>query len=112
MASAAVCELAYTSNAYANNLKDVTVVISGTLRIPEFRNGKWCIHEITRDEMDAFITEFGGVMTTSVSRKTTCLISDDPHSNNAKVRKAKELGTPILFLNVFLSEYFPEGIPE
>lgn len=64
-------------------------------------------HFPNRNAFSEYIAARGGKTAGSVSRKTTALISNDKASNSGKMKKAKELGIPILTEEEFLS-----GIPE
>ena len=49
-----------------------------------------------RDELKTFIINRGGKVTDSVSKNTSYLICNDLNSTSSKMKKAKELGIPIL----------------
>ncbi len=50
----------------------------------------------TRDEIVEIIEDMGGRVTNSVTKKTTYVVTNTPDSNTAKIKKAKELGIPII----------------
>lgn len=53
-------------------------------------------HFKNRDELSALITVAGGKVTSSVSSKTTYLVSNDINSTSSKNVTAKKLGVPII----------------
>ncbi len=53
-------------------------------------------------DLKAFIEALGGIYRSAVSSKTDYLISNDPDSDSAKSRKAKELGIPVITESEFL----------
>ena len=53
-------------------------------------------------DLKAFIEERGGIYRSAVSFKTDYLICNDPDSDSAKSRKAKELGIPVITESEFL----------
>ena len=71
----------------------------------DFRNFGYCdIYTGAKDMSDlkAYIEERGGFLRSAVSSKTDYLICNDPNSETAKSKKAKELGVPVITENEFL----------
>ena len=59
-------------------------------------------HFANRAQAKEFIESLGGKVTGSVTGKTNYLINNDTTSNSSKIKKAKELGIPILSEEDFL----------
>ena len=57
-----------------------------------------------RSEIEKIITDMGGKLTGSVSKKTDYLLTNDGNSGSSKALKAKELGIPIMDEETFLSK--------
>ncbi|MBQ8327559.1 MAG: NAD-dependent DNA ligase LigA [Lachnospiraceae bacterium] len=76
------------------NLKDMTIVITGSLY--KFDN---------RKELQDLIEKHGGKATGSVTAKTSILINNDIQSGSSKNKKAKELGIPIMTEEEFVAKY-------
>lgn len=76
------------------NLKDMTIVITGSLY--KFDN---------RKELQDLIEKHGGKATGSVTAKTSVLINNDIQSGSSKNKKAKELGIPIMTEEEFVAKY-------
>ena len=89
----------YADDEQEQPLKDITVVITGSLGI--FKN---------RDKMKEMIEKYGGKVAGSVSKNTNYLINNDVNSTSAKNQKAKELGVEIIsepdFIEKYLEPYF------
>lgn len=64
---------------------DIRVAISGKSKIFD-----------SVEELTDYIEDWDGIVTTTVTNKTEYLICNNLNSNTAKVRKAKELGIPII----------------
>ena len=58
-----------------------------------------------RKELQKKIEYFGGKVTSSVTKRTECLINNDTTSNSSKNKKAKELNIPILNEYEFVEKY-------
>ena len=89
--------LTLTNSYYAstnNELKDLVVVITGSLGI--FKN---------RDKMKEFIERKGGKVAGSVTKNTTVLVNNDINSTSIKNQKAKSLGIPIMSEKDFIDKY-------
>ena len=56
-----------------------------------------------RDAFSEYITERGGKLTGSVSKKTAALINNDAASTSGKNKKAMELGIPVMTEEAFLA---------
>lgn len=78
-------------------LKDVVVVITGSVEFFENRNA-------LKDVIEAK----GGKVTGSVTAKTTYLINNDINSTSSKNKKAKELGVTIITEADFVEKYLKE----
>jgi DNA ligase (NAD+) len=52
-------------------------------------------------ELEEKITEHGGNVTTSITKKTTLVIAADPEEDSSKLKKAKELGIKIMKREAF-----------
>lgn len=76
------------------HLYGMSFVITGDLE--QFEN---------RKELQKKIEYFGGKVTSSVTKKTECLINNDTTSNSSKNKKAKELNIPILNEYEFVEKY-------
>jgi DNA ligase (NAD+) len=48
-----------------------------------------------RSEIEEMIKLAGGKTSSSVSKHTSALITEEPESNSSKMKKARELGVPI-----------------
>ena len=57
-----------------------------------------------RSEIEKIITDRGGKLSGSVSSKTSYLLTNEADSGSSKAKKAKELGTPIMSEEEFLSK--------
>ena len=82
-----------------NTLKDMTFVVTGSLK--QYAN---------RNELKKIIEDRGGKVTDSVTSKTDYLINNDYQSNSSKNKKAKEQGIPII-TEKQLDEWLKEGKP-
>ena len=78
-------------------LKDVVVVITGSVDLFENRNA-----------LKDVIESKGGKVTGSVTAKTTYLINNDITSTSSKNKKAKELGVTIITEADFVEKYLKE----
>lgn len=76
------------------HLYGMSFVITGDLE--QFEN---------RKELQKKIEYFGGKVTSSVTKRTECLINNDTTSNSSKNKKAKELNIPILNEYEFVEKY-------
>ena len=76
------------------HLYGMNFVITGDLE--QFEN---------RKELQKKIEYFGGKVTSSVTKRTECLINNDTTSNSSKNKKAKELNIPILNEYEFVEKY-------
>ena len=56
-------------------------------------------------EMESKITENGGIVSSSISGKTTLLVAKDPTENSSKLAKARELGIQIMGYVDFANHY-------
>ena len=77
---------------------DKTFVITGKLKL--FEN---------RDEFVEYIEELGGKVVGSVSSKTDYLICNDTASTSSKMKKAKELGIPVITEEEFIRRFGDPG---
>lgn len=75
-------------------LKDEVVCVTGTL--VRYKNRSLLYQEIA---------DHGGVISDSITRKTTILINNDVYSLTNKSRAARERGIPILTESEFMSKY-------
>ena len=57
-----------------------------------------------RSEIEKIITDRGGKLSGSVSKKTDYLLTNEADSGSSKAKKAKELGTPIMSEEEFLAK--------
>ena len=76
------------------NGEELAFVITGKLKL--FEN---------RDEFVEYIEELGGKVTGSVSAKTDYLICNDTASTSSKMKKAKELGIPVITEREFIERF-------
>ena len=58
----------------------------------------------TRNELERIITDRGGKLSGSVSKKTDYLLTNEADSGSSKAKKAAELGTPIMSEKEFLEK--------
>ena len=81
---------------HAGNIKleGIQFVVTGA--VTQFAN---------RKELQAYIEERGGKVTSSVTSKTNYLINNDNTSTSSKNKKAQELGIPILTEQEFLAKF-------
>lgn len=75
----------------------------------DFINGKtFCVtgkfENYTRNELEKIITDRGGKLSGSVSKKTDYLLTNEADSGSSKAKKAAELGTPIMSEKEFLEK--------
>ncbi len=84
----------YVDEKQEQPLKDMTVVITGSLGI--FHN---------RDQMKEMIEKYGGKVAGSVSKNTNYLINNDINSTSGKNKRAKELGIEIISEPDFIDKY-------
>lgn len=75
-------------------IEDKTFVVTGKLQYFESRN-----------ELVEFIEDWGGIVTSSVSSKTDYLICNDTASTSSKMKKAKELGIPVITEREFIERF-------
>lgn len=75
-------------------LKNLNIVITG--KLSHFKN---------RNELKTLIEGAGGKVTGSVSSKTSILINNNPASNSAKNKAAKEYNIPILTEEEFVEKF-------
>lgn len=76
------------------------------LKVPVNENGKYagmfvCFSGVRDKELEGFITAEGGVVVSSVSKKTTHLIVKDVSERTSKVIKAMEQGTEVITIDLF-----------
>jgi DNA ligase (NAD+) len=60
---------------------------------------------MTRNEVHELIESLGGRAASSVSAKTSLLLTDDPESGSGKAKKARELGIEIITPDEFAGRY-------
>lgn len=97
-ASNAILKLANASFALAHNLVGINVAVAENSNASE------------DDELFIYLVEdFGGIATTTVTNKTTCLIANE-HDTSVTVKNARDLSIPILTMEQFFAQYFPEGV--
>ncbi len=60
------------------------------------------LHTMSRPKAQELVKAYGGKASSSVSKKTTYLVSNDPTSTTGKMKKARTLGVPIITENEFL----------
>lgn len=75
----------------------------------DFINGKtFCVtgafQTMKRSELEKIITDRGGKLSGSVSKKTDYLLTNEADSGSSKAKKAAELGTPIMNEKEFLEK--------
>ena len=75
----------------------------------DFINGKtFCVtgafQTMKRSELEKIITDRGGKLSGSVSKKTDYLLTNEADSGSSKAKKATELGTPIMSEKEFLEK--------
>ena len=68
----------------------------------EILGSKYSFEGKDMSDLKAYIEARGGVYRSSVSSKTDYLICNNPNSDSAKSRKARELGVPVITENEFL----------
>lgn len=56
-------------------------------------------------DLEKQIVDGGGVISSSISGKTTILIAKDPSENSSKLNKARELGIEIINIDNFIKKY-------
>ena len=61
-----------------------------------FENEKVCMTGFRDKDLAAAVEAAGGTIQSSVSGKTTIVVCKDPTSNSGKVKKARDLGIPII----------------
>lgn len=75
----------------------------------DFINGKtFCVtgafNTMKRTDLEKIITDRGGKLSGSVSKKTDFLLTNEANSGSSKAKKAAELGTPIMSEEEFLKK--------
>jgi len=68
-------------------------------------NHKICMTGFRDKELSEKIEKAGGTVQSSVSGKTTILITKDPTSTTGKAKKAREMGIPVMGIDEFKQEY-------
>lgn len=92
-----------------NLAKEMNFIIEEKKTISnDFISGKtFCVtgafNTMKRSEIEKIITERGGKLSGSVSKKTDYLLTNESNSGSSKAKKAAELGTPIMSEEEFLS---------
>lgn len=81
---------------------------SSTINTNDFINGKTFVvtgafYTMKRNELEKIITDRGGKLSGSVSKKTNYLLTNDRDSGSSKAKKAKELNIPIMSEEEFLN---------
>ena len=90
-------------------IKELEFIIEKDTEIKnDFITGKiFCVtgafNTMKRSEIEKIITERGGKLSGSVSKKTNYLLTNEADSGSSKALKAKELGTPIMSEADFIS---------
>lgn len=90
-------------------IKELEFIIEKDTEIKnDFIAGKiFCVtgafNTMKRSEIEKIITERGGKLSGSVSKKTNYLLTNEADSGSSKALKAKELGTPIMSEADFIS---------
>jgi DNA ligase (NAD+) len=87
-----------------NIIKEETTVLED-----DFINGKtFCVtgsfNTMKRSDIEKIITDRGGKLSGSVSKKTSYLLTNDADSGSSKAVKAKELNIPIMSEQEFISK--------
>jgi len=70
-----------------------------------FANQNIVVSGFRDSELDKFIESNGGTMQSGVNKKTTLVIAADPTERTGKVKKANNLGIPVISLNAFKLKY-------
>ena len=83
------------------NLRGLSFVVTGKLNVFQ-----------TREELKNIILSYGGKLTTTVSPKTTALITNTPHTNTVKNKKARDIGVEVISEDEFISRYLSFGHEE
>lgn len=78
-----------------NKIKDLNFVITGSLN--QYKN---------RDELKSIIENYGGKVSSSVSKNTDYLINNDINSTSSKNNQAKKLNIPIITELEFIEKFF------
>ena len=78
---------------------------SGEPKGPDFTGEKIIFTGVRNKELETYIKEHGGEITTSVSKKTTLVICKDPDEDSGKIMKAKELGIKVIEINAFIKTH-------
>ena len=88
---------------------DFTSEKKAEISADDFINGKiFCVTgafaKYKRSQLEQIITDRGGKLTGSVSKKTDYLLTNEADSGSSKAKKAAELGTPIMSEDEFIQK--------
>ena len=105
----------YSEQLYYKLFDELEFIEEEELTIVEndFINGKtFCVtgkfETMKRSDIEKIITDRGGKLSGSVSKKTDYLLTNESDSGSSKAKKAKELGTPIMSESEFIAKVFVE----
>lgn len=92
---------------FYNNIEDyVTFASKEEIPLSNKLNGHVVVMTGFRNkELQEKIEQYGGKVTSGVSKKTTIVIAEDVNSSSSKIKKAKELNIPVIGLNDFEYTY-------
>lgn len=100
----------YSEQLYYGLFEELTFIKEEETEIAnDFINGKtFCVtgsfNTMKRSEIEKIITDRGGKLSGSVSKKTSYLLTNDADSGSSKAVKAKELNIPIMSENDFIEK--------
>ena len=91
-------------------VKDTGIPIIAPVRHIDNKDGKFfektiCVSGFRDSSIEKFIQMEGGKISSSVSKKTWCLIVQDKSATSSKISKAQELGTQIMSKDEFLEKF-------
>jgi len=83
----------------------VKIVKKSTKKNGKFKDKKFVFTGFRDKNLEAFIENEGGKISTSVSSNTDYLLTDDKNSTSSKVTKAKDLGLEIFLKDEFIDKF-------
>ena len=83
----------------------VKIIKKSTKKNGKFKDKKFVFTGFRDKDLESFIENEGGKITTSVSSNTDYLLTDDKNSTSSKVTKANDLGVDIFLKDEFIDKF-------
>jgi len=77
------------------------MTVKTSVKTKELQNMTIVFSNVRNKQLEAEITDKGGKVTTSVSKNTTAVVTDDVNANTGKLNSARKLGIPIYTIDDF-----------